>query len=453
MTAPPRPGTGPLDIPTASGGLPLIGHLHRFAANPLRAFEELRSAGPLVRIRIGPRTVYVVNSVELVHHMLITGRADYDKGGSYMDPLRELMGDSLAVCSDDVHHVQRPLLQPAFHRSRLPGYLEGLAEVAVQQVESWHPQQVLDVNEEMDRLSTGGLTRSIFRDPVATRSVQQFQRDLPLVLDGFALRVALPALGRLPLPVNRRFDQAVRRSQEAFREMIAHRRAHPGDHDDLLTFLLLPEHHDKGLLTDELAALHLWGFMIGGIETTASLLSWTLHTLATRPDHHQRVREEIDTVLGGRPPTYQDTAHLPYVHSLFTEMLRLYPPVWLLSRTTRRATDLGGHRLPAGADVVFSIWTLHRDPTVFHDPGTLAPDRWQDNRPPNAHRPGYLPFGAGSRKCIGDSYAVAMATLTLAVILQRHTLIPAPDSNPTPRARMALRPAGLRLTVQPRTPV
>ncbi|MFE5853478.1 cytochrome P450 [Streptomyces sp. NPDC056500] len=438
-------------VPLAPGALPGIGHLGRLARDPLGFFERLRAHGPLVRIRLAHRTVYVVSSAELVHHVLVTGRADYDKGGPVMDTLRALLGNGMPMQSDALQHVQRPLIQPAFHRDRMPDYIRRLTAYVEKHIAGWEAGQVLDGSAEMSDLITASLTLSLFTDPVSARAAIRFKSDLPIILSGLALRAALPVAARLPLPANLRYNRAAHRTHTAIDTILRHRQDHPGHHDDLLTMFLAARNGLDAKADDEQTRADILGFMTAGIETTADLLGWTLHVLTTRPDLYQSVQNEIDTVLDGSPPAYQDLPRLSQLHQVVTEVLRFHPPVWLLSRITRRPAELGGHTLPPDADIVFSISALHRDPAVFPDPGRFDPSRWQPGRTTRAQKAGFLPFGVGARKCIGDVFGMAEVTSTLVVMLQHYRIRLAPGSKVTPRADMTLRPVGLRLLIEPRT--
>ncbi|MFE7122323.1 cytochrome P450, partial [Streptomyces sp. NPDC057654] len=423
-------------------------------------FEGLRTAGPVVRIKLAGRECHVVNSAPLVHHMLVAGHGDYDRGGPVMDSLHAVFGDGLPACPDAIHRVERPLVQPLFRRERMAGYTAEALAQAAQQCASWTSGQVLDMNAEMTRLSTGSLTRSLFHDPVSARVVRQFQEDLPVVLRGVVVRAVLPAVTRLPLPANRRFDRSVRRTYAAIDEMVDHRGNDADAYDDLLTVLLAPRPdgaagQDRDEAKDRRSALisgHIWGFMIAGIETTASLMSWMLQILVSHPEHYARVQEEVDEVLSAGTPDLEGLQRLGQLDRVLNEVLRMYAPTWLSTRVTRRPAVLGGYTLPPGANVFFSPWALHRDPDVFPHPHRFDPDRWLDKNTPRTPHQGFMPFGAGTRKCIGDAFAVAEAKAALAVLLHHWRFETARGTKAVPRISLTQRAARVRMTVTPRRP-
>jgi cytochrome P450 len=149
---------------------------------------------------------------------------------------------------------------------------------------------------------------------------------------------------------------------------------------------------------------------------------------------------EIDTVLGGKAATIAHLARLPYTRAVLAESLRLTPPAWVIARKALEHHWFGGVCVPAGSLVVMSPYVIHRNPHYFPDPLAYDPSRWLA---PAASRPrlAYLPFGAGKRSCIGESFAWLEGVLALATIGQRWRLCPLHGKGRI-EARITLRPSG-----------
>ncbi|KAG2434218.1 hypothetical protein HXX76_007944 [Chlamydomonas incerta] len=180
-------------------------------------------------------------------------------------------------------------------------------------------------------------------------------------------------------------------------------------------------------LRDDLMTL-----LIAGHETTAAALTWALHLLVTHPEVMQRVRDEVDSVLGDKLPGAEDLPLLRYTTRVVNEALRLYPqPPVLIRRAVQDDVLPGGHRVPAGTDLFISVWNLHHSPQLWERPEAFDPDRFGplDAPPPTEVSTDFrfLPFGGGRRKCVGDMFAIAECVVTLAVLLQRFDF--APDSS------------------------
>ena len=197
--------------------------------------------------------------------------------------------------------------------------------------------------------------------------------------------------------------------------------------------------------------------LIAGHETTAAVLTWTFYELTQQPELMARVQKEVDDVLQGREPTFEDMMNLPLIRLCLAETLRMYPEPPLLIRRALEDDVLpkgGAERetvIPKGTDVFIATWNIQRSPLFWEDPLRYNPDRFLKNYTTPTQPDGagfkvggskllypnevisdfaFLPFGGGSRKCVGDQFAMMEATATLALILQRFDLslaIPAKD--------------------------
>jgi cytochrome P450 len=195
--------------------------------------------------------------------------------------------------------------------------------------------------------------------------------------------------------------------------------------------------------------------LLAGHETTANALTWCWHLLSRHPKVAARLRAELDDL--GRPSSYDDLTALPFTTACIAETMRLYPPAWILEREVTEPIELDGYTIPVGAVVLASQYALHRDPRWWRDPETFDPTRWLttegrfDEDAPGQPRGAWFPFGAGTRQCIGESFAWAEAVLVLA----RLAVHWAPQSLTEPKlhAAVTLRPEGglpARLLAAPR---
>lgn len=255
----------------------------------------------------------------------------------------------------------------------------------------------------------------------------------------------LPGADRIPTPGNRRFRRARQDLKEVTRRLIADYRAAGTDHNDLLSMLLSARDEDGRGLTDAEIHDQVVTFLLAGMETTAATLSWAWTLLAAHPAIRDRLHAELDTVLDGRPARHEDLPALPLTARVVTETLRLYPPVWILSRVVAADAELGGHRVPAGATILFSPYLLHRRADVFACPARFDPDRWLTNTRPS---PGtYAPFGLGPRRCIGDVFGTTEAALAIATIAARWTVTPTPGRPVRPTRSSSLSPRPFTATL------
>ncbi|MGW3071749.1 cytochrome P450 [Kitasatospora sp. NPDC001132] len=430
----------------APGGLPLLGHAPALLHRPHEFVARLAAHGDLVRLRLGPLRAYVVCHPELVHRMLADDHT-FDKGGPLLAEAREVVGNGLATCPAAVHRRQRRMLQPAFHRERLPGYAALMAEEIADATAHWHDGDVIDVPAAMHRLSTAVTARCLFAAHERAGS-PPVHRSMDVVTHGLARRPLLPLPGTdlLPTPGNRRLRRARQDLREITRRLIAEHRTAGTDRHDLLSTLLAATDEDGRSLSDAEIHEQVLTFLLTGVETTAATLSWAWTLLAANPAVRSRLHAELDTVLDGRPARHEDLPALPLTARIVSETLRLYPPPWILSRTATTDTELGGHPVPAGTTLLFSPYLLHRRADLFPRPHRFDPDRWLTTASP---APGtYTPFGLGARRCIGDDFGTTEAVLAIATIAARWTIAPAPGRPVRPRrsSSLAPRPFTARLT-------
>ncbi|MFE1549879.1 cytochrome P450 [Streptomyces sp. NPDC058718] len=441
-------------IPTAPRALPLLGHVVPLLRDPLAFLNSLPAAGELARIRLGPLTMIVICDPELTRQALLDDRI-FDKGGPLYDRLREVIGNGVVSCPHQAHRRLRRLSQPAFHQARLPDYAQAMTSCVQEAADSWSPGQVLDVPAEMMMASTKIITATLFSDALPATAHGQLVDDVTTVVKSLYQRMFLiPPLDRLPTPGNRAHVAARARLHDTVERAIAQRRADGADYGDLLSALVAahdPEDDGPGMTGAEISDT-IVSFVLAGIESTAATLSSVLDLLARHPEVERRLHAELDTVLGGAPATYADLPRLELTERIVTETLRLRPPGWFFTRVVTADTELGGYLLPAGTSVAYSPYLIHHRPDLYRDPETFDPDRWASPHP-QPPRHAFLPFAAGARKCIGDTFSMIETTLALVTIATRWRLEHVSGHRGRLAAAVTLELRDLQMRATPRTAV
>ncbi|QXJ20332.1 cytochrome P450 [Actinomadura graeca] len=431
-------------VPCAPGRLPLLGHGPRLVRDPVGLLQSLRGEGPVVRFHVGRRPVHVVNAPDLLRRMLVTDAGAFVRGLAY-DRARPFLGDGLATADGDAHLRRRRLMLPSFHRARLLGYTGVMRAQADALAGSWRDGQRVAMDEALHRTSAAGALRALFRTDLDDAAVAEIDDCVTVFLREIPLRAVLPRFAeRLPTPGNRRFARAAARLRRIVDGMIEERRGAPGTRDDLLSLLMDARDEDTGAgMTPRALRDEVMTILAGGSETVPSTLSWLYHELGRNPAVQARLQAELDTVLDGRPVEFADLHELSYTRRLIDETLRLHSVAWMMSRRARTDVDLGGYRIPAGAELLFSPTTLHRDPDLYPDPLRFDPDRWL-TPPPREY---FIPFGAGPRKCVGDHFSYIQMAVIVATVSARWSVAPVEGSRVRERASGALRPDHLPMTV------
>jgi cytochrome P450 len=439
-------------IGRAADALPLIGHAHQLWLRPLEFVRQLRTCGDIAVIRVGKSNAYVVNHPHLIRQMLVKDVDRFDKGIQF-DKMVPFTGNGLFNSRGVFHLRQRRLMQPAFHRSRIAEYVPMMQDISQARIGSWSHGSQVDVNDEMQSLALTIVTKALCSTDIGDRAVREFGRSLPIVLDGIGKRVLDPTglLEKMPLPANIRFNRSLASMHTVIDDIIRSYRSHGIDHHDLLSRMLLA--HDRETdesMTDKQVHDEVISILAAGAETTADTLTWACYLIGERPDVQERMRDEVDTVAGDRPLGPEDIVKLEYTRRVITETLRVFPTTWILTRRPREDTELGGHTIPGGAMVLFSLYALHRDPMYFAEPEVFDPDRWVPAKAKHIPREAYLPFGTGVRGCIGEPFAWAESIVIMATLMRNWRIRPTEGTCIKPLAKALLVPSYLSMITERR---
>jgi cytochrome P450 len=430
-------------------------HLLAMRSDPLAFLTRIaREYGDVVRFRLGPVDIYLLNRPEFIRDLLVTDAAAFHKGRG-LERAKRLLGEGLLTSEDPVHLRHRRMMQPAFHQERIAGYGAVMVELGERLASRWQDGETRDVSLEMTRLTLAIVGRTLFDADVESES-DEIGAALTTSIQLFSSTLTLPffqVLDRLPLPGNRRFERAKARIDATINRMIAERRRAPGGRSDLLSLLIAasdPE-GEGGRMTDAQVRDEAVTLFLAGHETTANALTWTWYLLSQNPEVEARLHEEVDAVLREREPTVADLPRLAYTETVLAESMRLYPPAWIVGRRALSDYGVGGFEVPKRSIVVASQWVTHRDPRYFPDPERFDPDRFRPEAKARRPKFAYFPFGGGPRVCIGEGFAWMEGVLLLATLARRWRLRLEPGQEIVPAPSITLRPKhGIRMRLERR---
>jgi cytochrome P450 len=433
---------------------PVMGSAHRRFGGPLEFFRDLREQfGDAVRFRIFGERFVIFNDPALVQEVLVTKQHSFRKGKA-LEGARVFLGNSLLVSEGEEHTRQRRLIQPAFHRGRIAGYAQVMAARAQQWTDARREGEEIDLAAEMNRLTLAVVGETLFGSAVEAEA-NEIAESLTVIIENFT-KMLLPfwnVLRRLPTPANLRLRSAQKRLDETIYRLIAQRRKDGSDHGDLLSMLLAAEdaENPQKRLTDVEVRDQAMTIFIAGHETTANAMAWTWHLLARHEAVRVKMKAEIDAVLGpDRLPGLEDAAKLPYTTAVFSESMRLFPPVWVVGRRALEDVVIGDVEVPRRTIVITSQYIIHRDERFWPRATEFLPERWLDEAA-KEKRPkfAYFPFGGGGRVCIGEGFAWMEGVLMLAVMARRWRMEAVPGHEVALSPNVTLRPKfGLRMVVR-----
>jgi cytochrome P450 len=409
---------------------------YRIRADPLNFLTTLaRTHGDLSSYQMGGELIFFLNHPQFIRDVLVTHNQNFTKSRG-LERSKALLGNGLLTSEGAFHLRQRRLMQPAFHRERIAAYGRTMVAYADRMRRTWSSGAVLDVSQEMMRLTLSIAGKTLFDVDVESQAAE-IGRALTAVIESFWLTL-LPfadLLERLPVGRLRRARLARQRLDAIIYTMIADRRSNARDRGDLLSMLLLTQDDEDGsTMTDQQVRDEAMTVLLAGHETTANALTWTWYLLSQSPDVEAKLHAEVEHVLRGRLPTVADLPSLEFVENVVTEAMRLYPPAWAVGRRAIEPYRVGAYLAPARTIVLMSQWVMHRDARFFPEPERFSPERWTPEFKATLPKFAYFPFGGGPRQCIGESFAWMELVLVVAMIAQHwklrlvagHPVVPQP---------------------------
>lgn len=408
--------------------------------------------GDAVRVAIGPKKLYIFNHPDHAKHVLADNAANYHKGIGYTEAKRAL-GDGLLTSEGALWKEQRRTIQPVFQHKRIAGRADVIVDEALALVDRLRVHsgagRPADVLSEITSLTLGVLGSTLLDADLGAfdsvgHSFESVQDQAMFEMETLGL---VPRW--LPLKGQLTFRKARAHLEEVVEILVAQRKANPTSGDDVLTRLIASTNKEADRrvadrrMRDELVTL-----LLAGHETTASTVGWTLDLVSQHPEIRERLHEEAVAVYGDRRPTYEDLPKLRYTNMVIQEAIRLYPPVWILTRRAVEADEVGGYHVPAGAEVLICPYILHRHPKYWEEPERFNPERFNPDVKTNRPRYAHIPFGAGPRFCVGNHLGMMEALFIISTLMRDLRLGKVPGFTVTPEPMLSLRlGGGLPMTV------
>lgn len=424
----------------------------KFFKDPLGYVTRwMETYGDVWHYMVGNTHNYSIANPDMAYELFVRQAKVFIKGPAYTSRtsgLARFMGEGLVTSNGDFWKRQRRLVAPAFHAMRVHAYADTMVDYTLKRLQGWQDGAVVDVDDEMMELTLNIVARTLF-DADASSTVSQVKKAVEVVQKANNTASILPRW--IPTPLRLRSWRANEALDKIVYGFINDRRETGEDRGDLLSMLLLAEDADGERMSDLQARDEAVTLFLAGHETTANTLNWAWWLLAQHPESEAKLHAELDSVLAGRAPKLEDLRSLPYTEMVIKEALRLMPAVWSVSRTASEDTEVCGYPMPRGTTAQVLIYLLHRHPDHWQQPNDFLPERWADPEIENRHKYAYVPFAAGPRICIGNSFATMEANLLLAAIAQRYQLRLLPGADIKPAALITMYPRdGLPMRLEAR---
>ena len=383
---------------------------------------------------------------EMAYQVTTSKQSSFVKGVGFAR-MRKVLGEGLLTNEEPIHLRHRRMMQPPFKKERLDSYAQLMTELTREQISQWKDQSEILLAPEMMRLTLAIVAQTLFG--TSARPYEKAIADSMGVAIDRIERTMLPGLqvfDGLPIPYWQKFAQASDELAQIAESLIKTRRSDPVENDDLLGLLLSLRDDDGVVFTDDEVRDEALTLILSGHETTANVLTWAFSWLATRPDLQLALATEaselnwpgsdkapsIEEVLGA------DETGAPrakVASAIVSETLRMAPPVWVAPRRALVDIEVDGVHVPAGSHVIVSQFVTQRDPRWFPQPNEWLPERWYSNLAKDLPRGAYFPFGGGTRKCLGDQFALLEARIILLEVAAQMRLEPVDQRHPLPKAQ------------------
>jgi cytochrome P450 len=390
----------------------------------------LRTYGEISAFGAGPTRTYFLFGPD-ANALVLSDPDTFRFAGAY-DMLEPIAGPTALVVTDGPGHDRRRRASaPSFHRAGADHCTQLIVEHVDRLIDTWSPGERVDVYQALREAVRAAMVRAFCGEVLAEQTdFLASELDNIHALMDYPLPKQLVAW-RLPTPARRRALAGIAAVEKRiFAEISRKRRTGDVDGPDLISVMLRARGNGAGAMTDREIRDMVVSALIAGYDPVSSGLGWAVFNLLTHPDVLDEVRGEVDAGLDGAAPGSADIRRLPLLQRVVNESLRLYPPVVMSPRRCTRPVQFRGHTIPAGSLVAISEYLTHRWEGVWEDPNEFRPQRWdrdrEDHRAPSPFE--YLPFGYGSRRCVGAGISGAAIPAVLARLMQRvHLDLLTPD--------------------------
>ncbi len=354
----------------------------------------------------------LINDPDAVKAILVKNHENYKKGPGF-ERVKMLLGNGIIVSDGAFWRKQRRMIQPAFSRKCIDGLAQKMQKANQDWLAKWQEKadnnELINLTADMSELSLEIILRCLFSDDLDKLTQQEGQNPFDVLTQDLARDI--------------QFVMKFRALQSLVQQLINERRESSKRYDDFLEAFMQAVDKDSGEgMSDKEIIDEVMTMIIAGHETGATTLNWAWYLLALHPEEEKKLHDEVDSNVAGDIPTFAEVATLQFTQQVLEETLRLYPPVWLYSRTAIADDTIGGYNIPAGTNIFFAPYFIHRHPQHWDKPEEFNPDHFLPDEVKKRHKFAFIPFSAGPRRCIGDYFSIVEMQIHLGTMAQQFKL-------------------------------
>jgi cytochrome P450 len=426
--------------PNQLGGLLTL----RFLQDTPKFLLDLQNKyGDTASFFLGGELFIAFFSPEGVIDITVKKQHSFVKGVGF-ERMHKVLGKGLLTNEEPVHLRHRRMMQPPFHHGQLNDYALNMRTITKEHLANWQLGQEVSANEEMMRLTFQIVARLLFSTDI-DKYAEGVQHHMGVAIDRIE-RTMLPGLDKFdetPIPYFKKFKESSEYLADVAEDIISQRVASGTHGTDLLGLLLDARDDENQALSHDDVRDETLTLILSGHETTANVMTWALAYLRDRDDLWETLKQEASQYLpDDSAPEIRQILSAPTAKAVFQEALRLAPPVWVSPRRAIEDVEVAGIKVPKGAHVLVSQYASHRNHKFFPNPAKFQPERWKDDLEDNLPRGAYFPFLAGTRKCLGDQFALLEAHIILLEMARTKRPKPIASKLPIAEPRATFRPKG-----------
>ncbi len=429
---------------------------HGFASRPLELLlDAYERFGPVFTMRVFHGNNVFMIGPEANHYMTVSHASNFSWRDGHMGDLTPLLGDGLLTTDGDFHRRSRRIMLPAFHHDAIAAALATMNAEIDRAAEDWPDGGRIDVYRWTRRLALRIAMRALFGlDPDTAAARADVARCFEVGLGFWAYDYWLQVL-RGPGTPFARMQRARRELDRIIFDEIRQRRSGRRRGGDILGLLLDATDEQGDRLTDQQVRDQVMTLLFAGHDTTTSTIGFMFYELARHPEIAAALRDELEAELGADSPEPEQlmSGRLAMLEMVQDETLRMYPPAWIGARKAIRTYEFAGRAVPGRAYVAYSSWVTHHLPHVFPEPRRFQPERFSPAAKAALPKGAYVPFGAGSRICIGMRFGQLEVKAIAAALVRRFDFGLAPEYRLRVRQMPTIGPRdGVPLIVHRRAP-
>lgn len=406
------------------------------ANTPLEYFLKISRYGDILKFPLSHQH-YLINNPEGVQHVLQTKFENYTKEGTEYKRLEDVLGPGLLTTSGEVWRKRRHDLQPMMYFKNLIKYVDVINFYIDHDFKIWR--------EQIKKIPFFNLSQALFELVTKVSAAILFGIDiskdvkelLHLVNTGNSfVAKAFTTAWWFPSIRNLHFQFAKRKLDNLLLKNF--KQKNPLVPQSLLEIVV--QEYQTHEITPEQFLGDVKNFFIAGHETTGNILSWTIYLLLRHQECFDKLKHEINFIIGNSAPALEDLSKLEYTEMVLNETMRLYPPIWIIERRAINADQIQQYHLPKNAHVTISPYTLHRHLRYWEHPNEFIPERFLPENSLNRPKNVFIPFGLGPRVCIGKQLAMLIAKMIIPNIVKNFDIELAQQRAIKPETFITLRP-------------